>query len=329
MGKKIDFVVTWVDGGDKTWLRERKKFDMCADNDAVGSNRFRDWGLLKYWFRGVEKFAPFVGDVYFVTYGHVPDWLNLGYSKLKVVKHSDFMPKRYLPTYNSVAIEMNMHRIEGLSERFVYFNDDMFLCRPIGERVFFEGDCAKYNFVESAMANYGGLNRVYRSMLLNTTEMLNRNFKKMPFKNLSLKDVGALVNNLRAIHFGKYIGFTPHHSARAFFRSTFEEIWRKEHEELERTSMAKFRNGNIITPDIVELWQACEGRTKNYNHKKVEKYYNLGVDDASKIINDLEVQRYMMMCLNDECNDKDFAKVQKMIVGAFDKILGEKSRFEK
>ncbi|MBQ6357217.1 MAG: capsule biosynthesis protein CapK, partial [Solobacterium sp.] len=43
---------------------------------AAIDNRFKDWGLFKYWFRGVEKFAPWVNKIYFITWGHVPTWLD-------------------------------------------------------------------------------------------------------------------------------------------------------------------------------------------------------------------------------------------------------------
>ena len=50
-------------------------------------------------------------------------------SKLRWITHKEFMPKEYLPTYNSAAIELNLHRIEGLSENYLYFNDDVYLIR--------------------------------------------------------------------------------------------------------------------------------------------------------------------------------------------------------
>ena len=122
----IDFVVTWVDGNDPIWQAEKAKYspNKNADNRNV---RFRDWDNMQYWFRAVEKFAPWVNKIHFVTYGHLPKWLNTDNPKLNIVKHSDFIPKEYLPTFSSHSIELNLHRIEGLAERFVYFNDDMFL----------------------------------------------------------------------------------------------------------------------------------------------------------------------------------------------------------
>lgn len=94
--------------------------------------------ILQYWFRGVEKFAPWVNRIYFVTWGHIPSWLNLSHPKLKVVRHEEFIPTDYLPTFSSHPIELNLHRIKGLSERFVYFNDDTFLIRPVLQEDFFQ-----------------------------------------------------------------------------------------------------------------------------------------------------------------------------------------------
>ena len=104
-----------------------------TDRDA----RYRDWETLRYWFRGVEKFAPWVNKIYFVTCGHVPSWLNLDADKLVHVKHSDYIPEEYLPTFSSHPIELNVNRIRGLSEHFVYFNDDTFLCRSIPKEIFY------------------------------------------------------------------------------------------------------------------------------------------------------------------------------------------------
>ena len=95
----IDFIMTWVDGNDPAWRSERKQF---ADASGLSSDaRFRDWNLLRYWFRAVEKYAPWVRKIHFVTWGHLPAWLDTGNPKLHIVKHADFIPSEYLPTFNS------------------------------------------------------------------------------------------------------------------------------------------------------------------------------------------------------------------------------------
>ena len=72
-----------------------------------------------------------------MTCGHVPGWLNLEAPKLHFVKHADFIPVEYLPTFNCNPIEMNIHRIKGLSDHFIYFNDDTFLIDHVAEERFF------------------------------------------------------------------------------------------------------------------------------------------------------------------------------------------------
>ena len=89
---KIDFVILWVDGADKKWLEEKKKYKPTIDvSDSI--IRFRDWENLKYWFRGVEKYAPWVNKIYFVTYGHLPKFLKTDHEKLVIVNHKDFIDK--------------------------------------------------------------------------------------------------------------------------------------------------------------------------------------------------------------------------------------------
>ena len=131
---EIDFVITWVDGNDPAWKRQRNLAAQASEQIQKTDNRkerYRDWDNLQYWFRGVEQFAPWVRKVHFVTWGHIPDWLNIAHPKLNIVRHDEFIPKDFLPTFNSHTIEWNFHRIQGLSDNFVYFNDDMLLLNTV------------------------------------------------------------------------------------------------------------------------------------------------------------------------------------------------------
>ena len=115
--REIDFVLTWVDGADPEWQKEKYarmlKLGVISEADDR-TERYRDWGILPYWFRGVEKFAPWVRTIHFVTYGHLPAWMNVNHPKLHIVNHSDYIPYKYLPTFNSHTIEWNFHKISGL-----------------------------------------------------------------------------------------------------------------------------------------------------------------------------------------------------------------------
>ena len=149
---QIDFVIAWVDGGDPAWQRERDRYGKMGEKTAAEETgereksgvaydtrdvRYRDWDCLRFWFRSVEQNAPWVHKIYFVTWGHVPKWLNGNHPKLEIVRHEDYIPGEFLPTFNSHTIELNFHCIPGLSEQFVYFNDDMFLLQQVSPGQFF------------------------------------------------------------------------------------------------------------------------------------------------------------------------------------------------
>ena len=86
--QKIDFVVPWVDGADPEWIATRDEYiKRTGFSGEYSPRRYRDFGLMRYWFRGVEKYAPWVNKVYFITSGQFPKWLNLRADKLVWIKH--------------------------------------------------------------------------------------------------------------------------------------------------------------------------------------------------------------------------------------------------
>lgn len=106
----------WVNEKDPEWQKEKNKYEQKELNEHENVDnskiRYRDWENLKYWFRGVEKFAPWANKIHFITCGHIPEWLNINNPKLHIVKHSEYMPARALPTFNSNAIELLIHKIQ-------------------------------------------------------------------------------------------------------------------------------------------------------------------------------------------------------------------------
>ncbi len=139
----VDVVYTWVDGSDSKWLEKKKRTlesyaDHQASEEVSGAGRFRNNGELKYSVRSVMKFAPWIRKVFIVTDDQVPDWLDTSSGKVEIVDHKDiFDNKDHLPSFSSRAIEMRVHHIAGLSERFLSFNDDVFLGRPTSVSDFF------------------------------------------------------------------------------------------------------------------------------------------------------------------------------------------------
>ena len=134
--EKIDVVILWVDGNDEKWLIEKNKYSNIEGNKSI--NRFRDCDNLHFLFRGIDKYMPWVNNIFFITCGQIPKWLNINHPKLKLVNHKDYIPEKYLPTFNSNVIEMNLHRINDLSEKFILFNDDIFVIDNIDKDFFFK-----------------------------------------------------------------------------------------------------------------------------------------------------------------------------------------------
>lgn len=121
----IDVVYTWVNGTDNLlkFPKEliQKDFKRWRDNDE-----------LKYSLRSIEKFLPWIRNIIIVTNGQIPNWLNIKHPKIKIVSHETlFEDKKDLPTFNSASIEFNLHKITGLSDKFIYFNDDMLIGKPL------------------------------------------------------------------------------------------------------------------------------------------------------------------------------------------------------
>ena len=110
-----------------------------------------------------------------MTCGHVPSWLNLDADKLVHVKHSDYIPEEYLPTFSSHPIELNVNRIRGLSEHFVYFNDDTFLCRSIPKEIFYR-DGKPVHQARLHAVRPGKIGSIMPHIYLNCTEVINEHF---------------------------------------------------------------------------------------------------------------------------------------------------------
>ncbi|KAM9313503.1 N-acetylglucosamine-1-phosphotransferase subunits alpha/beta [Gastrophryne carolinensis] len=95
-------------------------------DEDISASRFEDNEELRYSLRSIEKNAPWVRHVFIVTNGQIPSWLNLDNPRVTVVTHQDiFLNTTYLPTFSSPAIESHIHRIPGLSQKFIYMNDDV------------------------------------------------------------------------------------------------------------------------------------------------------------------------------------------------------------
>lgn len=327
-GEKIDFVVTWVDFTDPMW--QKMYSDFTGKEIVNDSNRYRDWGTLKYWFRAVEKYAPWVNNVYFITCGQKPDFLNLNHPKLKFVKHSDYIDEKYLPTFNSSVIELNVRNLSELSEHFVLFNDDIFLNAPTKPEDFFVNGIPCDNAVLDMVIPMGE-NDVFYHTILNNVDIINKYYNKREVigKNkkawYSLKYKEGLIRNMCLAPWKHFAGFKDYHVVNNFLKSSFEEMYKREPEAFERTFKNHFRGWDDITQYLMRYYQLCEG--KFHPSKKNGKFFEIGrqTDDIVRAI--LE-EKYNYICLNDDSEKIDFEANKKAIIDAFEKKYPNKSEFE-
>lgn len=337
----IDFVVCWVNGEDEKWWRKMEEYKgvCCGDSNEV---RFRDWGLLKYWFRAVEKYAPWVHRVYLVTDGQCPSFLNESYEKVRVVDHKDFMPASYLPSFNSNAIELNFHRIKGLSECFVAFNDDMYLNAAIGR---------DYYFNEEGLAVDSPHERVFRGREYDEEEgwgisvndycnvqVLNSHFDrwKVIMKNkkgwfggyMGWREWGSeLLLNL----FGRkeFQHFHMPHNEKPLLKSVYEEAWEEEYKLLNE-SCTRFRENMNLTIYFIRYWQLVTNRFRYRNDVGKKKVVTLDVGCEKKVQELLEDEKVCSLCLNDYdgLTDEEFEVLRKHLTEMMQRKFPHKSKFE-
>lgn len=329
----IDFVVTWVDGSDPAWRAEKARYSGRSQDDD-SAERYREWGLFRYWFRGVEKFAPWVRKVHLITWGHLPGWLVREHPKLHIVRHQDYIPEEFLPVFNSNVLEIYMHRIEGLSRRFVYFNDDMYLAGPVKPEFFFKGGkpCDMLAF-QPVVAN--PKNPVMSHVYLNNSLTLCKYFDKR--ENVR-RQPGAYLHvgypplyffyNILELGFPLFTGFYTVHGPSPFLRDTFEELWEKEGELLKEMSANRFRSGGDVTPYLFREWQKLSGNFHPCNIQKAFGYFDVG-DDNSRLIRTLRGNKKKVVCVNDGQVQGEFEKIQAQLLAAFEGLTPERSSFER
>lgn len=335
MGEKIDFVIMWVDGNDEMWRKEKSQYDTNTNADGT-IYRYRDWDLLEYWFRGIEKYAPWVNKIHFVTWGHIPKWLNTNHPKLNIVNHKDFIPEKYLPTFSANSIELNLHRIKGLADNFVLFNDDVYLIDNVKQTDFFINgvpkDVAALNVhcpKKSLISQYFCINDVN---IINEHFDFKKSIKENRNKWLSLKNSKSLIRTLALLSCPRFPGFYQQHIANSYNKSTFEEVWHKEYEILDNTCNHKFRETTDVNQWVFKEWQIASGNFVNRKLSFGKSFYidRDGLSIKDDVLKYITKQKGKMFSINDgPMSDEDFDTLINDLKKAFSKNLNEKSSFEK
>ncbi len=333
----IDFVVTWLDSNDPKWQKDFSTYSPHATFGKANA-RFRDHNLFQYWFRAVEMYAPWVHKVFLITNGKFPDWINKENPKLELVKHEDYMPKECLPTFNSCAIELHMHKIKGLSEHFVYFNDDMFLNAPVSPKHYFKNglpcDMNKETCFNVPIYTKADRYGIYMQMLADIG-LINGHFKrKDTVRQSPLRWFGphlgirGIVMSFLLFQRKLFIGFSNSHVEQAYLKSVFDEVWEAAPEFMS-ASCTKFREDTNSLPYIFRYWQFAKNLF--YPSRKKGEFFNLIKSDVlDKIEKVLHDEKCTSVCLNDSalCTDEEFAHIKRGLQELFETKFPHKSSFE-
>jgi len=327
----IDIVLLWVEGSDPLWREERSRY--VGKRDDASEVRFRDWGTLRYLFRGIECFAPWIHMIHFVTWGHVPRWLRIDHPRLHIVRHEEYIDPKFLPLFNANALEVNLHKIEGLAEKFIYFNDDLFFSAPTEPDRFFLDGKPRDSFVANALSSSQGVGH----FVLNDLEIINRHFDKWKISRSRLFhcfNVRYGMGNLRTmalLPWRRFTGFVDYHLPQPFCKSTFDELWNLEREALERTGASRFRSCDDLNQYLFRYWHLAKGAFVPVSMRD-GKYLTLSMRNlrdgtVDRVINSGE---YRLVCLNDDegISTEEFAEAKELLRQSLEKLLPQKSEFE-
>ncbi|MFC5219756.1 stealth family protein [Streptomyces coerulescens] len=294
----IDVVYTWVDGSDPAWQRRRGAYGESGyHTESANAARYISRDELRYSLRALEQNAPWVRHVFLVTDRQRPAWLNDGHHRITVVDHSEiFDDPAALPTFNSHAIESRLHHIKGLSEHFLYFNDDMFLGSPVTPQDFFLSNGMTRTFFSPSQVPRWDLTPVDRPV-----DAAGKNNRRL------LQD-----------HFGSAIVQKLRHAPYALRRSVLAEIEREFAEEHRATSHSRFRSASDISipSSLYHYYAYFTGRAVPSNIAFA--YLDLAKPEIQRRLGILLARRdRQAFCINDTLSDGHDVERQTRMLSTF------------
>lgn len=332
---KIDIVYLWVDNNDKKWHIEKdkwqKRLEKCNNisSESTCNARWRDNHELLYSLRSVDKFAPWVNNIYIITgFNQIPYWLNTEHKKIHIISHESIMPQNALPTFNSNSIEMCIPNIPGLSEHFLLMNDDMFFNKKLSPSYFYD--------------------RFGRTKIMYSTHHKRcKNIKKWKSQvNQYSQTLILSAEQIKNIFGHNVYKYRPAHSIDPYIKSSWIECANiPEISKLINQQITnKFRTNNELQRWIFNLYDLITNRSifihsraRKYPHNKIKNIiYNTVFSNKIKkspvVCTDTSIAQHALLsapifCINDS-PDNDHIILNKNLE-FMKKRFPEKSSFEK
>ena len=291
----MDIVITYVNGLDPEWQKSYEKHT----NTPILEKRFRDWGTLKYLFRGIEKNMPFIRKVHLVvsSESQVPEWLNR--NEVNVVLHEDIIPHHLLPTFNCNPIEMHLHNIKDLDEEYLYFNDDMFPLKPCNPTDFFRQGKGVLG-MSRHLFSIG----MFRKICRNSNDLAHTLLHMSP----------------------SFTFLRPQHVCSPMLKSEVTEAYNLGKEEI-LSSMSITRTGNNLNQYLYLDYMYLKG--KLINERLSKKHFSVGIVSAQKLREFIEHPTHQLTCINDvQLSEGHYQELRSTLIAAFDTILPNASKYE-
>lgn len=302
----VDAVYLWVDDKDPEWQARRAKYAPSKQSDAssVSTSRFRQFGELAASIAMLAEHAPFIRNVFIVVDQQRPDLSTLPSDlpfEIKLVNHSEFIPAEYRPTYSSRAITANLHRIDGLAERFLYCNDDVFIAKPSSASDWFTQDGVRLRYTSTPMPE--------RTSLAEDEVIYNARYK-----TIDIADEHGWPN----------IEGMPEHGPHPFLRSVMRELWQDFVVDMNAVSTAKFRTADGILPEwLHNLAARATGRGELV---RGSGYKYIAINDQGSLLAIINMLlnrgRILTVCLNDVSEVPDESRLSEAkLARRFNRVL--------
>lgn len=294
----MDIVITYVNGLDPEW---QESYASTVGMDTFRSKRYRDWGTLKYLLRGIEKNMPFIRNVFLLvsSQSQVPDWADT--SSLKIVLHKDIIPEDHLPLFNSASIEMFLHRIPGLDEEFIYFNDDCFPVAPVSREDFYiDGKPAVWLHKHI----YSGSN-LYRNHVRRSSDLA--------------RDAAGLKKS--------HVFVRPQHAPLPMLKSSSEKLYAMKESDI-LSNVSALRQKKNYCQYIFTDYNYFTGRT--VSRKLSNKHCAIAFSSIDRVIRAILHPEKKFICINDsDMPQNKYLICREKLLTAFEKNFPDTSRFEK
>ena len=308
----IDLVYLWVNGSDLVWQAKRNAcIGKTEEKSSVNcEGRYANNDELKFSLRSVEAYAPWIHKIYIVTDNQVPIWLDTSNPKIRIVDHKEIMPSVCLPCFNATVIEHFICNIPGLSEHFLFANDDMFINKPVTPDMF---------FAEDGLPIIRFTRRPFRKFTL---------WFKEHVQGKTLSNYIQIIRNAADLvekKYGKYYGGKTHHNIDAYLKSDCQRVEQMFKNEIEPTLSNHVRSANDIQRNLFAYVALSEKRAHlQYVTLRTSFRFHIHRENHYR-----KLERYnpMLFCMNDSefASDDD----RKRMVAFLNRRFPKKSQFEK